>query len=227
MTRIQLSRDLVDQGYTDAELNRLQRGGELRRIPPRRLQRQSQRAWVLVTTLARTILDLACTTKPIRSVPIGDAALARGLDPAEFVETLARAGRRRGIGTARRSIAMLDARSESVGELTSRVLFVEHGLPPPEPQYDVFDGAGVHVPRADFGWPALRTLGEFDGKIKYGRGFDPKRSPEQLLFDEKVREDRLRASGWQIVGWIWADFYRPAELCARLDAAFTRGRRAA
>ena len=110
----------------------------------------------------------------------------------------------------------------------SRVVFADHHVPMPTPQYEVLDGRGRFVGRCDFGWKEQRTLGEFDGKKKYGALLlKPGQSPEDALFDEKQREDWLRDLGWQVVRWIWADLYQPAALLERLNRAFARGRRAA
>ena len=80
--------------------------------------------------------------------------------------------------------------------------------------------------RADFGWEAQRTLGEFDGKVKYGRLLlKPGQSPENALFEEKRREDRLRDLGWQVVRWVWADLFAPSALLDRLHRACARGQR--
>ena len=66
-----------------------------------------------------------------------------------------------GMCSARRSVAFLDGRSESVGESYSRVVMMRTGVPRPTLQYEVRDGL-VLVGRADFGWDDLRTLGEFE-----------------------------------------------------------------
>ena len=50
------------------------------------------------------------------------------------------------------------------------------------------------------------------------------KTPGDVLFEEKEREDRLRALGWQVVRWVWADLFRPAALVRRLNAAFTAWR---
>jgi hypothetical protein len=133
---------------------------------------------------------------------------------------------RYGIAQGRRTAALLDSRSESPGESMSRVVFFEHGIPMPTPQLRVYDHRGRFVGRSDFGWEEQRTLGEFDGRSKYGRLLlKPGQTPEDALFEEKQREDRLRDSGWQIVRWVWADLYAPAPLLGRLRRAFLRGRR--
>lgn len=180
-----------------------------------------------VTSLRRTVIDIACSLPPLLAVPIGDAALRAGLIAAELAVSLECSGARHGIARARRTVALLDPRSESPGESMSRVVFVEHGVPRPEPQLKVYDERERLVGRTDFGWAEERTLGEFDGKKKYGRLLlKPGQTPEDALFEEKKREDRLRDLGWQVVRWIWADLYAPAPFLQRLHRAFVRGRRA-
>lgn len=205
-------------------------GGKARRyvrLPPTPLAEGEvvEIAGFPVTSLARTVVDLSRSLGLKRAVAVGDAALARGLPPAELDEVLARAARRTGVGAARRAVAFMDGRSESVGESFSRVMLHEQGIPPTDLQLDVCEGNGWLVGRGDFGWQDRRTLGEFDGKIKYGRALRPEQSLEEVLFDEKRREDALRSLGWEIVRWIWADIWHPAALLGRLHSAFERGRR--
>jgi hypothetical protein len=181
-----------------------------------------------VTSLARTVLDLSCALPSLLAVPLGDAALRIGLSSDELADRLASSGPRRGLTQARRTAALLDPRSESPGESMSRVVFAEHRIPMPTPQLKVFDARGHFVGRSDFGWEEQQTLGEFDGKKKYGRLLlKPGQSPEDALFEEKRREDRLRDLGWQVVRWVWADLYAPTRLLERLHRAFARGRRSA
>ncbi|MBB3328615.1 hypothetical protein [Microlunatus antarcticus] len=177
------------------------------------------------TSLARTTADCLRTLPFRRAVALGDAALRRGLDPAELADQLRRAAGRVGITTARRAAAFLDGRSESVGESYSRVVIDELRLPPPDLQVKVFDADGRLVGRCDFGWRQFRTLGEFDGKVKYGRLVPDDEQPGDTVFDEKVREDELRGLGNEMVRWIDADLWRPDRLRARLLRAFDRGAR--
>ena len=67
----------------------------------------------------------------------------------------------------------------------------------------------------DFCWEEKKTIGEFDGKIKYGRLLKPGQRIEDVIFDEKLREDALRDLGWQIVRWLWRDLYRRGVLRER------------
>jgi hypothetical protein len=50
----------------------------------------------------------------------------------------------------------------------------------------------------------------------------PGHSIEEVLFEEKRREDALRDLGWQIVRWLWADIYRVGVIRDRVLRAFVR-----
>ena len=99
------------------------------------------------------------------------------------------------------------------------------GLAPSDLQYEVHDAAGALVGRCDFVWEEQRTLGEFDGRVKYGRLLRPGQRPEDVLWAEKQREDALRDLGWQVVRWTWADLDRGVLLADRLHRAFRRAAR--
>lgn len=79
--------------------------------------------------------------------------------------------------------------------------------------------------RVDFGWERQRTLGEFDGKVKYGRLLRLGETAGDAVYREKAREDMLRDFGWEVVRWTWDDLSRPAVLADRLARAFARGQR--
>jgi hypothetical protein len=179
-----------------------------------------------VTSLARTVVDLSRTLTMVQSVPIGDAALRLGLDRDDLSAIAARCVGWSGITRARRAIGFLDARGESVGESSSRVVLYQAGVPAPELQLEAFDPLGRLVGRADFGWKDHRTLGEFDGRVKYGRLLKPGQSTADAVFEEKRREDALRSLGWEVVRWLWEDLRDPSQLRQRLEMAFARGRRA-
>lgn len=70
--------------------------------------------------------------------------------------------------------------------------------------------AGVAVAETDFGWPALRTVGEFDGRQKYGRLLSPGQDPGEVVYREKLREDEVRATGLGMVRWRRAHHVRRA-----------------
>lgn len=177
---------------------------------------------VPVTSLARTVADCARTLSFIRGVGLGDAALRAGLTPDELARQLEVAAGRPGVPAARRTAAFLDGRAENFGESLSRVVLRRAGVPTPDLQFEVVDLTGQLVARTDFAWAEHRTVAEFDGKIKYGRLLRPGETGGDVIFREKVREDRLRDLGWEVVRWIWADLREPRLLAERLERAFAR-----
>lgn len=106
--------------------------------------------------------------------------------------------------------------AESVGESRGLWLFWTHNLPAPVLQLEVRD-AGRLIGRTDWGWPRLRGLGEFDGKVTYGRLLKPDQDPGEVVFLEKQREDRLREiTGSWMIRLGWADLGQPARTAQRL-----------
>ena len=179
-----------------------------------------------VTAAARTVVDLAKQLPFESAVVAADSALHAGITTVE--ELTAAADRQThcpGLGGARRVIAFADGRSESVGESRTRVMIHRAALPRPEPQYEVRSTGGVLLGRADFGWEELRTLGEFDGREKYGRRLRPGQLPGDAVFQEKLREDAMRDLGWQFVRLTWADLDHPADALTRIKRALERGGR--
>lgn len=179
-----------------------------------------------VTSMARTVVDLARTLSFPRSVPIADAALHSGLPLVELQSAVDQAARRQGSAAARRMAAFSDGRAESVGESTSRVVLMQARMPKPDLQFEVFDDLGLLARRTDFCWPEQRTVGEFDGRVKYGRLLRPGQSAGDVIHAEKLREDLLRDLGWGVVRWTWIDLGRPEVIVRRLERAFVRGSRA-
>jgi hypothetical protein len=169
----------------------------------------------------RTVIDVARTVPFEEAVVVADGALRAGLTtPDELAEALARARGRRGTPAARRVLAFADGRSESAGESRSRVAMYRCGLPAPVPQWEVRDGRGRLLGRTDFGWPRLRTVGEFDGRVKYGRLLRPGQSVTDAVLAEKRREDALRAEDLSVVRWTWTDLDPFTDTARRLRARF-------
>ena len=170
---------------------------------------------VPVTSIARTVIDLARTSSFLAGVVAADCALhTTKTTKAELQAVITACPRWPGLQAARQVVAFADARSESVLESISRVAFRDHGLPPPDLQVLVGDAAGI-IGRADFLWCAHRTIAEADGAIKYK---DPARAMAQL-----ERDKRLREAGFEIVHFTWQDITRtPGQVAASINAAFRR-----
>jgi hypothetical protein len=81
------------------------------------------------------------------------------------------------------------------------------------------EGSG-RVYEVDFGWPELRTVGEFDGLSKYGRLLRPGQDPAEVVVAEKLREDEIRDLDLRVVRWIWAELDQFAPVTERLCRAF-------
>jgi hypothetical protein len=181
---------------------------------------------VPVTDLTRTVVDLARTLPFESAVVAADAALAmKKTSPEALAECLRGMGSAPGTRRATRVIDFADALSESVGESRSRVLIHRLGLPAPDLQVRVRRPDNSVIGKCDFGWRDFRTLGEFDGRVKYGRLLRPGQTAGDAVFDEKVREDEMRDVGWQMARWTWSELSRPRAFENRLRRAFARGRR--
>lgn len=173
---------------------------------------------MLMTSPGRAVLE-ACTVLSVESGLVSmDSALHQGrVSPDELT-----AGHRLfehwpGGQKLQLVLRMADGRAESPGESRSRYLCWSQGLPAPELQFPVRDEHGELVGVTDFAWPDHGVLGEFDGRVKYGRLLKPGQEPGDVVFEEKVREDRLReVTGFTMGRLVWADLGRPVTTAARL-----------
>ncbi|WP_028937478.1 hypothetical protein [Pseudonocardia spinosispora] len=170
------------------------------------------------TSIARTVLDVARSAPFEAAIVTGDAAV-RLITSTELASALAEASRRPGCARARRAVGFMNGLSESVGESRSRVAIALAGLPPPVPQWEVRSPSGRFIGRTDFAWPEHGVLGEFDGKVKYGRLLGPGQAASEIVYREKLREDELRAEGFTMVRWTWQDLAAFAPVAARLRRA--------
>lgn len=171
---------------------------------------------LLVTSPARTVVDVARTCSFRTGLVVADAALHRGLDEAVLRAMLESMRDWPGARGASRVIEMADGGAESVGESLMRHAFALGGLPVPLLQAEFRDDRGVVWARVDALFDEERTIVEFDGRVKYD---DP-----AALWKEKLREDRLRELGYEVVRVTWADLSDPSALAAKVRAAFDRAR---
>jgi len=161
---------------------------------------------VTVTSLARTLIDVSCTSAFVRAVAMVDDGLrtTRKGDPRwgwvtsnVNVEALSSALHQlapyAGSVKAQRVLDFSTSKSGSPGESVARVQFFALGFPPPQLQVEIRDERGF-IGYADFYWPELDLVVEFDGRSKYGgsRRYQRNLSPREILLEEKDREDRIR-----------------------------------
>jgi len=185
---------------------------------------------VLVTSLARTVVDLSRSAPFPHAVTVADAALRRTKHPIRGLPRtsltvkdlrveLAAVPLRLGTARAARVIDFANPLADRPGESLSRVSMHEAGIEMPELQVALRGRSGkLYI--VDFYWRRLRKIGEFDGRGKYS---DPEflrgRTPERALLDEKVREDDLRAADNGMCRWGWEIAVSPSLLRAHLAAA--------
>jgi hypothetical protein len=174
---------------------------------------------IRVTTVARTVVDLARTSSFPAGVVAADSALhARLTTKNELRAVLADCVRWPGLAQARLVVEFSDGLSESPLESISRVAFREQGIPPPEPQAWVGEDDQGVIGRVDFLWRKSATIGEADGAVKYA---DPQRAIQQLQ-----RDARLRKAGFEVVHFTWYEIVQvPWQVAAALRDAFQRGAR--
>ena len=186
-----------------------------------------------VTTLARTVVDVARVATFGQAVAVADAALRRTEHPLERVprtfltrpdlfRELDAVPLRHGSAKVRAVLDFADAAADRPGESMSRVNMRKARLPMPILQAKIV-GASGRVWVVDFWWPDFNLVGEFDGRFKYS---DPEflrgRTPEQALADEKDREDDIRAAGHGMSRWGWNVALSPGLLRAHLVTAGLR-----
>ena len=102
-----------------------------------------------------------------------------------------------GVRRAARAVALADGRAESPLETRGRLRIVGAGLPRPELQVEI-RASGRLVGVVDAWFEEAAVAVEFDGRVKY---LDPwrGRTPREVLWEEKRREDELRALDIRIV----------------------------
>lgn len=173
-----------------------------------------------VTTLARTVADLARVVSLPSAVVAADAALHRGL-PREVLEAeIERLRSWPGVIRSSRALALADGRAESPGETLLRLVCGSVGLPPDELQWGVRTDQGGA--RTDVAWTDRRVVGEFDGKVKYGRLLKPDQDVSEVLVAERQRELAIERAGWAVVRFTWAEVHQRDLVRARLLEAFAR-----
>lgn len=182
---------------------------------------------ISTTSLARTVVDIARSESLDSALVFADAAVRRAEHPVPGlpVEAPTRADLQReldrvppfhGERRAGRVVELADGRAQLPGETLSRLTMMRLGVPQPELQHSIIGASGRRY-QLDFYWPGQNIGGEFDGRTKY---FDAKylngRTPEQVVYDEKVREDEVRLTLDGYGRWDWTVARSPRLMAERL-----------
>jgi hypothetical protein len=188
---------------------------------------------VPVTSLARTIVDVARSATFVQAVAIADAGLRRtevpwgGVPPTsltkrQLVEEVDALSLSQGTAKARSVIEFANGLADRPGESISRVNVAKAKLTPPDLQAPL-RGASGKLWHVDFWWPQFNLIGEFDGRAKYtDERYLRGRAAQEVLYEEKLREDDLRAARHGFTRWPWDVALSMPRLRAQLIAAGLR-----
>ncbi|KQX62058.1 type IV toxin-antitoxin system AbiEi family antitoxin domain-containing protein [Angustibacter sp. Root456] len=188
-------------------------------VPPGDLTRAGD---LPALSLSRTAFDVARVAAPGSALVVADAALRRGTTSADLRRQLEAGMDWPGARSASRLLPLADGRAESAGESLARLVFHDIGLDPNELQLDMTTDRGEA--RVDFAWTRWRIVGEFDGRIKYGRLVRPGESPSDVAWRERQRELAIERAGWIVVRFTWAELRDHALVRHRLLEAMARAR---
>ena len=153
-----------------------------------------------VTTVARTLIDLASLSRREKVEEALDDALSRGLVSIPYLRVrlaeMSGSAGRPGIGTMR---ALIDARAgsrvpQNVFETRMLRVIKRAGLPPPEIQFPVYE-ANDRIAIVDFAYPEQRLAIETDG-YRWHSG--------KVRWQKDLRRrNRLLAVDWRMMHVTW------------------------
>jgi hypothetical protein len=149
-----------------------------------------------VTTIERTLIDLAAVVRPARLEIALDSALRTGLtEPGRVLGRLRQLGSRGRAGAARLKELLAERDSNSSraeSPLESEFLKLMRGapLPPPLPQLEVREGDRF-LARVDFAYPDRKIAIELDGYQWH--------SGHLAWESDRLKDNRLQAAGWRVL----------------------------
>ena len=177
--------------------------------------------WGPASPPAEALVQHAIDRGIVPGVASADAALRKGRTTmAELEKALDAVRTWPHASHAASMLRFADGRRESVGESRCGVALAIAGFDV-TPHVAIRDEHGDLVGRVDFLVTGTKVVVEFDGKVKYASG------DRQVLWDEKRREDRLRALGYTVVRLTWADLERPGAVAAAVQRALAGAGRSA
>ncbi len=167
-----------------------------------------------LTTVARTVVDLARTLPFLEAVVVADSALQQEKTTKPELQQVLKqcAAGWPGVRQARRVIDFADERAESPLESAARVVFAEADPPLDPPELQVTIHGAEFAARVDFLWRAAKVIAEADGLVKYNDRKD--------LLAERERDHQLRAAGYTVVHFTWQELFQtPAVVLDRVRGA--------
>jgi very-short-patch-repair endonuclease len=151
-----------------------------------------------VTTIPRTLLDLACLLDRVSAVWVLDDALRLGKCTHETLNQALSTWRGgRGSGAARTRLAESDGLAESMLETAARLALADSGLQRPVAQFEVRAPDGRLLARLDHAYPFQRVALEYDGRSIH--------EAPKALYRDRDRQNALSALGWTVLRFTWWD----------------------
>jgi hypothetical protein len=170
-----------------------------------------------LTDITRTALAMTRHSPFVHAVGCVDWALWNQnplrVSKRDLFDDLSNLSSRFGVARASRVVEFASELSDSFGESMCRAVIHECGFEPPMLQRVFRDGEGMM--RVDFYWPSVGVVGEFDGRSKYGVAPNVGRD---VLWREKLRQDRLRTMVATVTRLVWSDVVEPPRLVEKLLA---------
>jgi len=161
-----------------------------------------------VTTVSRTLLDLAAVLPPQRlERALREAEVRRLGDPSSLGALLERHPRRRGTAALRAILAsgrLGDGVTRS--ELEERFLAVLDAHALPRPQINAYVRTRGRLLECDCVWWVERLAVELDGHAAH--------SPRTAFERDRARDRALSAAGWRVLRITWRQLHREAEAVA-------------
>jgi very-short-patch-repair endonuclease len=173
-----------------------------------------------VTTVQRTLLDLACLLDRLPAVWAIDEALRQRRCTREAIgQALAMWRGGTGSRSARIRLAESDGLSESILETAARLTLADARLPPPVAQFEVHAPDGRLIARLDHAYPFQRVALEYDGRSVH--------EAPTALYRDRDRQNVLVALGWTVLRFTWWDVVEdPARFAQAVAGVLTeRGAR--
>lgn len=158
-----------------------------------------------VTTLARTLADLALDHSIEVSVPLISQALRSGSADLHDIEQRLVKGQR-GRRRAQLALTLSDADYESPSEAFCAVKFYRHSITGMVPQVDAFTDAGEFIGRNDFRHEKAPVVVEVHGVGKFY--LNPK-GPDEAAKRNHQRNMNLLNAGFTVFNLTFGDLFRP------------------
>ncbi|MGH3871320.1 MAG: DUF559 domain-containing protein [Pseudonocardiaceae bacterium] len=160
-----------------------------------------RRDGVPVTSIARTLADLATSLDRLPAVWAMDDALRRRLcAKADVAAVIERWRGGTGCVTAGERLDEADGVAESILETAGRLVLRDRGVPLPIPQYELRARDGTLVARLDGAYLHEKIALEYDGAAPH--------SLPEAVFRDRWRQNGLPELGWTVLRFTWWDVMR-------------------